>query len=230
MDFQWVVAIELSKSPTGSYWILAWTQYRSSLHLLCSSPHPKTWLKLVCGTVDVLWVRPTHSHKESIFPFSFPRLSPLFLLWETQKSFGVNNLWSRREIACTPTERMVFCEPMPCNHCCFCAVLHLLSCSHSTCLYSNTSRHRDPEPWGTPNVLATSAHRRPITTASGCVTLKELLLYNQTRGGWKFQTSTKHNCKTVFVSCSGFTIAQSCEISHRDCHACTVPLLLSRSS
>lgn len=37
----------------------------------------------------------------------------------------------------------------------------------------STSRHGDPEPWGTQNATATSTHRRPITTTWGWVTLKE---------------------------------------------------------
>lgn len=88
--------------------------------------------------------------------------------WGTQKSFAVNNSWNRREIAWTSTVGMVLREPVLYAHCFF-------FYSHSTCLYSNSCTRTDPEPWGTPNVTAASAHRRPITTTSGCVTLKELL-------------------------------------------------------
>lgn len=113
-------------------------------------------------------------------PLSFLlHLSPLFLLWGTQKSFAVNNSWNRREIACTWTVGLVLSEPLLSTLCC--CVSFYTSYSTPIAPVCAACRHRDPEPWGPPNARATSTHRRPITTASGCVTLKGLLKPNRGR-------------------------------------------------
>lgn len=111
--------------------------------------------------------------KGSIFPPSFLHLSPLFLLFGSQKRFSVNNSWNRREISCTSTMGLVLREPLLRNH--FCCFFFSPCTFYSTPIapVCTTSTHRDPEPWGTQNSTATSTHRRPITTTWGWVTLKE---------------------------------------------------------
>lgn len=110
------------------------------------------------------WVHP---------PLVVLHLSPLFLLWGTQKSPAVNNSWNRRGIAPTWTVGLVLTEPLLSTHCC-CASFYTSYSTPIAPVYS-TCRHWELEPWGPPNAPATSTHKRPITTTSGCVTLKELL-------------------------------------------------------
>lgn len=131
------------------------------------------------------------------FPPSFLHLSLLFLLFGSQRRFAVNNSWNRREIACTSTMGLVLREPPLHNHCCCCFFFFFPYTFYSTPIapVCTTSRHRDPEPWGTQNATATSTHRRPITTTRGWVTLKE----GERR---KSQTRTLQSCSIVFVFCS----------------------------
>lgn len=130
------------------------------------------------------------------FPPSFLHLSLLFLLFGSQRRFAVNNSWNRREIACTSTMGLVLRDPPLHNQCC-CFFVFFPYTFYSTPIapVCTTSRHRDPEPWGTQNATATSTHRRPITTTRGWVTLKE----GERR---KSQTRTLQSCSIVFVFCS----------------------------
>lgn len=173
----------------------------------------KTWLQITCGC----WWWDRQCPTGSNLLLSFAHLSPLFLVWGTQKNFAVNNSWNRREsssyINCG-TGSLWTPSVLP-----IVVVSFFLYTSYSTptAPVCTACRHRDPQPWGTPSALAASTHGRPITTTSVCVTLKELL---QPSRGWDSQTRTVHSCKILLQLVR--TTVYSCETSPQQCHACTV--------
>ena len=93
----------------------------------------KTWLQITCGC----WWWDRQCPTGSNLLLSFAHLSPLFLVWGTQKNLAVNNSWNRRE-----SSSYIICGTgslwTPSVHPLLLYLffsLHFLFYSHSTCLY-----------------------------------------------------------------------------------------------
>lgn len=155
----------------------------------------------------------------------------MVLLFGSQKRFAVNYSWNRRDISCTSTMGLVLRELLLHNHCCCCCFFFSPHIFYSTPIapVCTTSRHRDPEPWGTQNATATSTHRRPITTTWGWVTLKES---QKPRRGTPVSDKDTAELQLSSFLCSAagtekFTPASACERCLQTCTCLALYSLVS---